>query len=132
MGVREDIMSLRLEDRFIYDSQDAIFYVNLEGHSIKTSKDIEAIEAIVTQTLEPLGKKVDAIINYDQFDIASDLVDVYTDMVKRLMDTFYLGVTRYTTSTFLRMKLGDALSQRNVAPHIYESDAEAREALKSI
>jgi len=39
-------------------------------------------------------------------------------------------VTRYTTSAFLRMKIGDALNRRNVAPHIYESRAEARRALK--
>ena len=36
------------------------------------------------------------------------------------------GVTRYTTSAFLRMKLGDALLKRRVAPHIYESREEAR------
>ena len=37
----------------------------------------------------------------------------------------YTRVTRYTTSNFLRMKLGDALEERGVAPHIYESAQEA-------
>jgi propionate CoA-transferase len=41
-------------------------------------------------------------------------------------------VTRYTTSGFLRLKLGDALQQRGVAPHIYESAAEAEESLREI
>jgi propionate CoA-transferase len=41
-------------------------------------------------------------------------------------------VTRYTTSGFLRMKLGDALARRGVAPHIYESGDEAREHLKEL
>jgi hypothetical protein len=40
------------------------------------------------------------------------------------------GVTRYTTSTFLRMKIGDALKERKMAPHIYESREEAEAALK--
>ena len=44
---------------------------------------------------------------------------------------FYESVTRYTTSTFLRMKLGDELQKRGVAPHIYESKEEARRALES-
>ena len=131
MGVREDIMSLRLEDRFIYDLQEDLFFVNLEGHSIKHPQDIDLIESTVSRVLEPLGKKINAIINYDNFVIDPDLVDIYTDMVKRLVDRFYLEVTRYTTSTFLRMKLGNALAQRDVAPHIYESHDEAREALKS-
>ncbi len=42
------------------------------------------------------------------------------------------GVTRYTTSGFLRMKLGDALEKRGVAPHIYESAAEAEKSLQEI
>ena len=42
---------------------------------------------------------------------------------------YYSGVTRYTTSGFLRMKLGDALEKRGVAPHIFESAKEAHEDL---
>jgi propionate CoA-transferase len=51
-------------------------------------------------------------------------------MVKYVVNKYYTGVTRYTTSTFLRMKLGDALQKRGVKPHTYESSAEAQEALK--
>ena len=40
--------------------------------------------------------------------------------------------TRYTTSGFLRMKLGDALEKRGVAPHIYESATEAEKSLREI
>ncbi len=125
-------MALRLEDRFIFDPHEALFFVNLEGHRVNTAADVAAIKKIVTKTLSPLGKRVYAIVNYDNFYIAPDLVDNYTDMVKALVGTYYSGVTRYTTSTFLRMKIGDALAKRNVAPHIYESQSEAREALKKI
>jgi propionate CoA-transferase len=83
----------------------------------------------VEKIVAPLDKKVYTIVNYDNFTILPDIVDEYTDMVKYLVDTYYSGVTRYTTSTFLRMKLGDALKKRDVAPHIYESSAEAKERL---
>ena len=53
-------------------------------------------------------------------------------MVQGLVDRFYSGVTRYTTSSFLRLKLGEALQQRNVAPHIYESAEEARAHLREL
>ena len=53
-------------------------------------------------------------------------------MVRGLMDTYYADVARYTTSGFLRMKLGGALSGRGVAPHIYESAAEAEMGLEEI
>ena len=59
-------------------------------------------------------------------------MDDYTAMVKGLVDRFYSSVTRYTTSTFLHMKLGDALRRRDVAPHIYESPDEARRYLEML
>ena len=76
-----------------------------------------------------IGRKVNAIVNYDNFTIAPDVMNEYTYMVKGLVDRFYTRVTRYTTSTFLRMKLGDALERRDVSPHIYESRTEAQKAL---
>ena len=47
-------------------------------------------------------------------------------MVRQLTDRFYSGVSRYTTSGFLRIKLGEALQRRGVAPHIFESAEQAR------
>jgi propionate CoA-transferase len=34
-------------------------------------------------------------------------------------------VSRYSTSAFMRAKLGEALARRSVAPHIFESADEA-------
>lgn len=44
----------------------------------------------------------------------------------KLVNGHYECVTRYTTSSFLRLKLGDALKRRGVSPYIYESPEEAR------
>ena len=73
------------------------------------------------------ARSVYAIVNYDGFSILPELLDAYSAMVQELTDRFYSGVTRYTTSGFLRVKLGDALKKRGVAPHIFESAAQARE-----
>jgi len=130
MGLREDLLTLTLEERLIYDPLENLFFVNFEGHSIKTGQAIQEVKEAVEKILVPLGKKVYTIVNYDNFTILPDLVEEYTEMVKYLVNQYYSGVTRYTTSTFLRMKLGDALQKRGVKPHIYESSEEAREALK--
>jgi propionate CoA-transferase len=130
MGLKEDLLTLTLEERLIYDPVENIFFVNFEGHSIKTRQDIQETKEAVEKILIPLGKKVHTIVNYDNFTIFPDLVDEYTEMVKYLVNKYYSEVTRYTTSTFLRMKLGDALQRRGVKPHIYESSKEAQEALK--
>jgi propionate CoA-transferase len=75
---------------------------------------------------------VPAIVNYDHFTIAPEILDAYTDMVRDLMRRFYSGVTRYTTSAFLHMKFGDALRRRDVAPHIYEAREEAEGHLHAL
>jgi propionate CoA-transferase len=129
MGIRNEMLELSLEERLTYDPGENLFFVNFEGFSVKSSRDVAQIEAAVSRILEPLGRQVYTIVNYDNFFIAPDLIDEYTDMVKGLVDRYYSGVTRYTTSTFLRMKIGVALKKRKVAPHIYESRDEARKAL---
>ncbi len=129
MNLKDDIFGLTLEERLTYDPQEDLFFVNFEGLKIRTREDISAVEGLVREILSPLGRKVYTIVNYDNFDVSPELVDEYTDMVGRLMDRFYTGVTRYTTNTFLRMKLGDALKERKLAPHIYETREEARKAL---
>ncbi|MGZ3569875.1 MAG: acyl CoA:acetate/3-ketoacid CoA transferase [Thermodesulfobacteriota bacterium] len=130
MGLREDLLTIPLDERLIYDPEENLFFVNFEGHAIKTRKDIRDAKEAVEKILAPLGKKVHTIVNYDNFTILPDLVEEYTEMVKYLVNKYYSGVTRYTTSTFLRMKLGDALQKRGVKPHIYESHEEAHKALK--
>ncbi len=129
MGLKEDLLTLTLDERLTYEAEENFFFVNFEGFSVKTIQEVEEIKNAVEKIVAPLKHKVYTIVNYDNFTISPDIVDQYTDMVKFLVDHYYSGVTRYTTSTFLRMKLGDALKKRDVAPHIYESSREARAAL---
>lgn len=128
MGIKEDLLNIPMKDRFVYRAEDNIFFINLENYYMKTSEDVKEMRKLVGSILEPLGKKVHTIANYDNFNVSPHLVDEYVEMVKYAA-SFYESVTRYTTSTFLKMKLGDELQKRGVAPHIYESKEEARKAL---
>jgi propionate CoA-transferase len=132
MNLRDRMLSIPLEQRFSYDEATNHFFVNLERFDLRNETDIERIRQIVVDRVAPLGKRVYAIVNYDNFIIETELLDAYSAMVRGLMDKYYAGVTRYTTSGFLRMKLGDALEKRGVAPHIYESAVEAHQTLQEI
>jgi propionate CoA-transferase len=132
MGLRDQLLRMPIEQRFTYHAGDNLFFVNLEGHRVHNHEDIEEIRSIVESKLEPLRRKVYAIVNYDNFEILPDVIDEYSAMVRDLVDRFYSGVTRYTTSSFLRAKLGDALKQRALAPHIYENSAEATAQLRNL
>jgi len=131
MDLKTDLLSKPISERLKYDPASNIFFVNFEGLQIRSLKDIEAIRTQTEAVLRPLGRKVDAIVNYDNFFILPELVDDYADTVSYIVSSFYEKVTRYTTSAFLRMKLGDGLKARGFASHVYESREEARKGLKS-
>jgi len=128
MGLDSDLLSPPIEERLNYHPEEDLFFLNFENLYIKSSEEIRKIKAIAEKTLASLGKKVNTIVNYDNFNIAPDLIDEYWDMVKYLT-RFCKNTTRYTTSTFLRMKLGDELAKRDVAPHVYETRERALRAL---
>ncbi|GJH26987.1 acyl CoA:acetate/3-ketoacid CoA transferase [Caballeronia novacaledonica] len=130
MGLRSLLLSMNLTDRFSYDAHKGLFFINFEGYEVASQSDIDAIRREVENALGPVAKKPHAVVNYDNFSIHADLMESYSAMVQDLVSLYYSGVTRYTTSSFLRVKLGDALHRRRVSPYIYESPDEA-EAHKS-
>jgi propionate CoA-transferase len=107
MGLREDMLSIPLDQRFTYDPQQNLFFVNFERFSVRSRAEIRAIVKAVEDQLLPLGHRVYAIVNYDNFTILPELLDEYSAAVRSLVDRFYSGVSRYTTSGFLRIKLGE-------------------------
>ncbi|SIT42992.1 Coenzyme A transferase [Paraburkholderia ribeironis] len=125
MGLRAMLLRLKLSERFSYDADKNMFFINFEGHKVTTVDDVEAIRVEVERALSGFDVKPHAIVNYDNFSIAPEVIDAYSEMVTRLVARYYSDVTRYTTSSFLRMKLGDALQRRSVATYIYESPEEA-------
>ena len=129
MGLRHDLLDLPLAQRLSYDAQQDVFFIDFEGLSVRTVQDIAAIRDAVSAALAPLGRKVDAVVNYDRFSIVPERVDDYVEMVKGLMDAHYRTVTRYTANGFLRMKLGEELEKRRIPAHFYESASEARRGL---
>ena len=109
-----------------------MLYLNFERLEVRTPEVIDAIQARVAEICEPLirqGRRVQAIVNYEGFEIDRDLEDRYAEMVRDRVERYYAGVTRFTTSAFMRAKLGEALARRKLAPHIFESEAEARASL---
>jgi propionate CoA-transferase len=132
MHVLAEWLSLPLESRLTYDPVENVFFINFEAFSVRTADDIARIRRAVEERLAPLGRKMPAIVNYDHCTIAPELLDDYAAMVADLVQRFYSGVTRFTTGAFLHLKFGDALRRRGVAPHIYESRAEAEARLREL
>ena len=53
-----------------------------------------------------------------RFTCDGDEFNEYVELVKRVEQTYYLSVKRYTSGAFLRHKLGTELSKRNISSEI--------------
>ena len=125
MKLRAQMLALPLAERLSYDVAKNILFINFEGLDIRSQADIEAVRRAVTERLAPVGHRVYAVVNYDRFSILPELVDAYIEMVKGLMETCYHDVTRFTSNTFLRARLGEALEKRQIAARSFGTAAEA-------
>ncbi len=125
MGLREQLLHLPLDARLLFDAQRETLFLNFEKMRIDSPAQIDEILEHVRRICEPLGRKIFAVVNYDGFELAPSLADDYARMVRTVVDRYYHKVTRYSTSSFMRAKLGLTLAERGVSPHIYESVREA-------
>nr|MDJ0896109.1 acyl CoA:acetate/3-ketoacid CoA transferase [Alphaproteobacteria bacterium] len=125
MDLRSILLDLDLSDRISYDTERNTLFLNFEGLHVRRTGDIEAIRNAVEARCQEIGKRVAVVVNYDAFKLDEQVADAYADMVRDMEQRLYTQVSRYTTSAFMRMKLGKILT-RTVAPHIFESRSEAQ------
>jgi propionate CoA-transferase len=130
MGLSDALMDLQLADRLSYDEERNTLFVNFEGMAIHSVEDIESVRRVFDALCRRVGRKVTLIVNYDGFQIDERLADTYFEMVAELQAKYYATATRYTTSAFMRMKLGAALPSRQAAAHVFETHAEVIEFLR--
>jgi len=130
MGLRDDMLRMPFEARFDYDDEHNILFLNFENLEVKTIDIVNAAKDRIRAIVEPLGHKVYAVVNYDGFVLDRDVEDAYLDGVQEMGERYFHGVTRFTTSAFMHAKLGETLTKRGVAPHIFESEEEAKAAVR--
>jgi propionate CoA-transferase len=125
IDLRARMLDLNLADRLAYDPERNILFLNFEGMHVREAGDVGKIQKAVESLCRDVGQRVAVVVNYDAFQIEQSIADAYAQMVRDLEATFYTRVSRYTTSAFMRMKLGQVLI-RSVRPHLFETRAEAQ------
>jgi len=125
MELEETLLGIGIAERVSYDAKRNILFLNLEGLHVRNRDDVDRVRRVVEERCQTIGKKVALVVNYDNFLIDAAVSDTYAAMVRYMETHYYTTASRYTTSAFLRLKLGEALARRRVAPHIFETAAEA-------
>jgi propionate CoA-transferase len=130
MNLRQRMLDVRIEDRLSYDAESNTVFMNYAGMRVRTLEDLDRIRDAVEKLLKPLGRRVYSIVNYDRFEADPEIMDAYLDLVRYVEESYYLKVSRYTNSGFMRLKLGKELEKRQVSSHVYETRAEAARNLR--
>ncbi|HET9977677.1 MAG TPA: CoA-transferase [Burkholderiaceae bacterium] len=125
LGLRRRLLDVHIDQRLSYEPQTNTVFMNYAGMRVRTPQDVEEILAAVHKLLAPLGRRVNSIVNYEGFSVDDEAMDAYMDAVHHVEATYYLKVSRFTNSGFLRMKLGRELQQRGVSTRVFETRQDA-------
>ena len=117
----------QLRSRLSYDAERNTLFVNFEGIGIRSTDDVASVRRVMEALCESIGHQVSLIVNYDGCRLDDSIADAYFDMARDLQSRFYHSATRFTTSAFMRMKLGAALCDRDSdsASRIFRTHTEA-------
>jgi propionate CoA-transferase len=130
VGLRRLLEERPLSTRFEFDPQREVLFINFAGLAIRNEQDLREIAGAVEKVCAPLGRRIRAVVDYDGFSVPAHLADAYAELVRDLTERYYERVTRYTSSAFLRLKLGASLQAHQVDPELFETQRHALESLK--
>ena len=104
-------------------------FINFEGLTLDTREAAEELAAFMGQWLDDLGRRVNLIVNYDNFELGRRAAPRFFEMVREHERRYFLSSTRYSTDAFLRRKLGRAFADARLSQTIYRSFEESAHAL---
>lgn len=124
MDLRSRLLDIHIDDRLSYDPGSNTVFMNYAGMRVRTTQDVADIKEAVDGLLEPLGHKVNSIVNYVNFAVDREVEDEYFDLVHYVSDRYYLKVARYATDAFQRLKLSASLADHDVEPSLLDRPSE--------
>ena len=123
--------TIDLKERFDYDEENNVLYVNLEGLSIETEEDVSELAVLLDQELASSEKEVHAIVNYANLYLDPSAREGFFDMLRRNEEECFLSSTGYSMDTLLRRQLREEFAQAGLKQRIYRDLDEARESFES-
>jgi propionate CoA-transferase len=125
MGLRARMLDIRIDERLSYDAPTNTVFMNYSGMRVRNVEDVNTIIAAVDQLLGPLGKRVNSIVNYEGFSVDDEAMPAYMDAVRYVEKTYYLKVSRFTASGYMRIKFAKELESRALGSKVFETRRQA-------
>ena len=121
MQLEQSLLGFSLSERISFDADRNTLFINYEGFQVRTTDDVELVRREVENRCKTIGQRIAVVVNYDGFTLDPMVSDAFFSMITYLQQRYYTSASRYTTSAFMRLKLGASLSERALAPHVFET-----------
>jgi propionate CoA-transferase len=82
---------------------------------VNTPDEAELLAGFLNRRLYELGRRVNLIVNYDNFELGRPAAPRFFEMVREHERRYFLSSTRYSTGAFLRRKLGRAFAEARLS-----------------
>jgi HAMP domain-containing protein len=121
-----------MRERFVFDQQQNILFINFAGLKIESREQVDEMEAIVHEVYGKHGRRFYAVVNYESTEIAPEIIDYYGERIKKLYDLYGIATVRYSSSGFTRSVLRYLGAAKDLESNIFATRAEAIRAIQEI
>jgi len=123
---------MQLRDRFMFDDEENILFIDFAGLRIETRVQVDETRRLVREILERRGRRAYAIVNYEGTEIAPEIVDYYGESIKELYDRYSLTTVRYSSSGLTRSVLRYLGAAKDLESNIFATREEAIRAIEEL
>ena len=116
-----------VSERLHYNPESNTVFLHFEGLRLDSVAEVEKLECYLESYFSKLGKKVKAVVNYDNFSVSPAAESAYFEILRKNQEKYFLSSARYSTDAFFRRKVGQKFAEAKA--ELYDSYSEALEKL---
>ena len=99
---------------------------------LQSRQDAAELAEFLEDRLSQYGRRLNAIVNYDNFTLDPAAAQRYWEMVRHNTATYFHTLTRYSTNAFYRHQLREHFAGAHLEQRIYPSFNDAKAHLAPI
>jgi propionate CoA-transferase len=118
-----------LDERIDHRADDDLVFIDFDGLNVSSLEQAEELAAFLGAWLHGLARRVNVVVNYDNFELAGTAAPRFLEMLREHERCYFLSCTRYSSDALLRRTLARSFGDAGLPRAMYRSFEEAARAL---
>src|SRR5690606_20125189 len=106
-----------LGDRLSYQAEKNLVFADFEGLHLDTPEQVAELSAELDEFFGTIGRRVNVVVNYDDFFVAPVAEEPYWEMVRSNTERWFLSAVRYSHQAFLRRRTAAGFGKADTRLH---------------